>query len=188
MAYMSYVGPWRCTMSALSISWHAHISRSISCNETHQVTFEIYHFFCVRKMKRPMMVWKLNLEYLYANISPPLLPPKKKSLWIMLRCWVHMLVLVAGNIKRLIFDIRVCPFLSFPDTRYIKCLLTVMHLPPTASTHRTRKFKKINIMWGDVLLLISKNRKKAESNHPTVWLISFTQCCVFLSLAEVWGA
>lgn len=69
---------WRCTMSALSISWHPHKSRSISCNETHQVTFEIYHFFCVRKMKRPMMVWKLNLDYLYANISLPLLPSKRK--------------------------------------------------------------------------------------------------------------
>lgn len=54
-------------MSPLSIVWHLHVSRSISCNDTHQVTFEICYFFVCVKRNAPVMVGKLNLDFLYAR-------------------------------------------------------------------------------------------------------------------------
>lgn len=54
-------------MSPLSIVWHLHVSRSISCNETHQVTFEICYFFVCVKRNAPVMVRKLKLDFLYAR-------------------------------------------------------------------------------------------------------------------------
>lgn len=56
-----------------------------------------------------MMVWKLNLGYLYANVSLPLLHSKKKE---KKKCMNYAemqspydVVLVTGNIKCLIMDI-----------------------------------------------------------------------------------
>lgn len=125
-------------------------------------------FFCERKMKRPLMVWMLNLDYLcymQTYVSPsPLTKKRGGGLWIMLRYRGHMLMNLWKASLR--WDIWLC-FCFFSP------LQQLFYLNMKSCSFVKSKVENVNVTCNGALLLISEQKIEQSPEcltrfHPVV--------------------